>query len=185
MTEFLHAALSFPTVIFSFLLAVVVLYWLAVITGLFDLEDDVPWLGLGGVPAGIVLSLLIALAWLLSLIGGQVLDGGGVALIAVPVVALAGAWLVMRGLLVPLRRLFPQGDRHSRGDLVGRRCVIRTGDATPDFGQAEVTAADGSSAIVQVRTTGQDRLTRGDKALIFEYDKDGEFFWVMPYESEI
>ncbi|MFD2356791.1 hypothetical protein ACFSTC_57330 [Nonomuraea ferruginea] len=62
--------------------------------------------------------------------------------------------------------------------------MIRTGRATPDFGQAEVTAADGSSAVVQVRTTGQDRLTRGQTALIFEYDADGEFFWVMPYESE-
>jgi hypothetical protein len=72
----------------------------------------------------------------------------------------------------------------SRGDFVGRMCVIRTGLASHDFGQAEVTAADGSSAVVQVRTTGQDRLARGDNALIFEYDADGEFFWVMPYESE-
>jgi type 1 fimbria pilin len=135
------------------------------------------------VPAGVALSLLIALAWLLSLIGGQVLPSG--VMIAVPFAALAGAWLAVRALLTPLRRVFPDGGHHSRGDLVGQKCVIRTGEANADFGQAEVTAADGSSAIVQVRTTGQDRLTRGDKALIFEYDKDGEFFWVMPYESEI
>jgi hypothetical protein len=182
MTEFLDTALSFPTVIFSFLLVVVVGYWLTVITGLFELEDDAAWLGLGGVPAGVALSLLIALAWLLSLIGSQVASGGP--LIAVPFAAGAGAWLVTRGLLVPLRRLFPEGDRHSRGDFVGQMCVIRTGAATPDFGQAEVTAADGSSAVVQVRTTGKDRLARGDNGLIFEYDKDGEFFWVMPYERE-
>ncbi|WP_103957190.1 OB-fold-containig protein [Nonomuraea solani] len=182
MGEFLHIALSFPTVVFTFLLVVVVAYWLVVIAGLFELEDDAAWLGLGGVPAGIALSLLIALAWLLCLIGSQVASGG--ALIAVPFAALAGAWLTTRGLRVPLRRLLPEGDRHSRGDFVGQMCVIRTGAATPDFGQAEVTAADGSSAVVQVRTTGQDRLARGDNALIFEYDKDGEFFWVMPYESE-
>ncbi|MEO3873264.1 hypothetical protein ABGB18_31000 [Nonomuraea sp. B12E4] len=160
----------------------VVAYWLAVVTGLFELEDDAAWLGLGGVPGGVAVSLLIALAWLLCLIGSQVTSGGP--LIAVPFAAAAGAWLATRGLLVPLRRLFPEGDRHSRGDFVGRMCVIRTGAATHDFGQAEVTAADGSSAVVQVRTTGQDRLVRGDNALIFEYDKDGEFFWVMPYESE-
>jgi len=183
MTEFLHVALSFPTVIFSFLLAAVLAYWLAVITGVLDLEDDAPWLGLGGVPAGVALSLLIALAWLLSLVGAQVLPEG--ARIAVPFAAAGGAWLAVRALLGPLRRLFPDGGRHSRGDLVGRPCVIRTGAATADFGQAEVTSADGSTAIVQVRTTGQDRLGRGDKALIFDYDKDGEFFWVMPYESEI
>ncbi|MGN9837324.1 hypothetical protein ACTMTI_04270 [Nonomuraea sp. H19] len=158
-------------------------YWLIVITGLFELEDDAAWLGFGGVPAGIALSLLIAMAWLLCLIGSVVVSGG--LLVAVPFAAAGAAWLATRGLLVPLRRLFPEGDRHSRGDFVGRQCVIRTGAATPEFGQAEVTAADGSSAVVQVRTTGQDRLSRGDKALIFEYNADGEFFWVMPYESEL
>ncbi|AQZ67945.1 hypothetical protein BKM31_46615 [[Actinomadura] parvosata subsp. kistnae] len=182
MTDFLHIALSFPTVIFTFLLVVVAVYWLTVITGLFEAEDDATWLGLGGVPAGITLSLLIALAWLLCLIGSVLTPAG--ALTAVPIAAVALAWLAVRGLLKPLRRLFPQGDTRSRGDFIGQMCVIRTGTATPDFGQAEVTAADGASAIVQVRTTGQDRLTRGDNALIFEYDKDGEFFWVMPYESE-
>ncbi|MEV0613343.1 hypothetical protein AB0I81_08445 [Nonomuraea sp. NPDC050404] len=161
----------------------VVAYWLTVITGLFELEDDAAWLGLGGVPAGVALSLLIALTWLLCLIGSVVASDGP--LIAVPFVALGLAWAVTRALLKPLRRLFPQGDTRSRGDFVNQMCVIRTGTATPDFGQAEVTSADGSSAIVQVRTTGQDRLARGDRALIFDYDKDGEFFWVMPYESEL
>jgi hypothetical protein len=183
MTDFIHTALSFPTVVFSFLLVMVAAYWLVVVTGLFELDDDVPWLGLGGVPAGITISLLIAVAWLLTLIGSQFASGG--LLIAVPFAAAGVAWLAARGLVVPLRRLFPTGGGASRGDFIGRRCVIRTGTATQDFGQAEVTAADGSSAVVQVRTTGQDRLARGDKALIFEYDADGEFFWVMPYESEL
>lgn len=47
MGEFLSTALSFPTVIFSFLLVVVAGYWLVVITGLFELDDDAAWLGLG------------------------------------------------------------------------------------------------------------------------------------------
>lgn len=182
MTDFLRVALSFPTAVFSFLLIVVAGYWIVVITGISDLEGDAPWLGFGGVPAGITISLLVALAWLLTLIGSQF--AAGPLLWAVPVLALGGAWLATRVLIAPLRRLVPDGPQPSRGDFVGRRCVIRTGRATPDFGQAEVTAADGSSAVVQVRTTGQDRLTRGQTALIFEYDADGEFFWVMPYESE-
>jgi hypothetical protein len=182
LSEFVQVALSFPTVVFSFLLIVVVGYWVVVITGLFDLEGDAPWLGFGGVPAGITISLLVALAWLLTLVGSQFATG--MLLWAVPVAALVVAWLVTRALLVPLRKLVPDGPQPSRGDFIGQMCVIRTGRATPDFGQAEVTAADGSSAVVQVRTTGQDELTRGQTALIFEYDADGEFFWVMPYESE-
>ncbi|MEV0593441.1 hypothetical protein [Nonomuraea cavernae] len=175
--------LSFPTVIFSFLLVVVVAYWVVVIAGLLDLDEpDATWLGLGGVPAGITISLLVALAWLLSLIGSQLVSGP--ALTVVPVVAAAGAWVCVRAALTTLRRLVPEPRTHSRGDFVGQMCVIRTGQATSDFGQAEVTAPDGSSAVVQVRTTGTDNLARGDDALIFEYDADGEFFWVMPYEKE-
>jgi hypothetical protein len=178
--EFWHVAFGFPTAVFTYPLIVVVAYWLVAITGLFDAGDhDAPWLGFGGVPAGVTLSLLIALAWLLTLAGSQITT-----LPIVPLVALACAWLGTRALITPLRRLVPVEHRATRGDFVGRACVIRTGEATNDFGQAEVTAADGSSAVVQVRTTGGDRLARGDNALIFEYDADGEFFWVMPYESE-
>nr|BFE67179.1 hypothetical protein GCM10020092_004800 [Actinoplanes digitatis] len=39
---------------------------------------------------------------------------------------------------------------------------------------------DGSSAIVQVRTPGDDELRAGSIALIFDFDADGEFFWVVP-----
>ncbi|WP_345392917.1 hypothetical protein [Nonomuraea salmonea] len=92
----------------------VVAYWLAVITGLFEIEDDAAWLGFGGVPAGVALSLLVALAWLLCLIGAVLTSGG--LLIVVPLAASAAAWLAVRALLRPLRALFPP-----RGDPLARR----------------------------------------------------------------
>lgn len=184
MTEFLGAVLAFPTVLFSFLLVVVAGYWIIALTGLFDLEDnDASWLGLAGVPAGITLSLLIALAWLLSLIGGRLVSGIALQLVVL-ILATAIAWSAARLLVIPLRRLYPDAPQPSRADFVGRHCVIRTGQATTDFGQAEVTAADGSSAVIQVRTTGDDRLSRGDNALIFDYSASGEYFLVMPYERD-
>lgn len=184
MSEFLQAVLGFPTVLFSFLLVIVVAYWVIALTGLLDLDDvDASWLGLAGAPAGVTLSIVITLGWLLSLIGGQLVSAPHL-LIAVLIVALAGGWFGARLLVVPLRRLYPHERGPSRHDFVGRHCVIRTGQVTSDFGQAEVTAADGSSAVVQVRTTGDDRLSRGDNALIFDYSSSGEFFLVMPYERD-
>lgn len=195
MTGFLGTALSFPTVLFSFLLLVVVGYWLLVLTGVLDLGDDldvdgVPGLaglGLGGVPSTIVFSLLVAVAWFVSLAGTALLDGLGLgpgARIAasVGVLLAAGfcALLVTRLVTVPLARLFPAGTESSRHAFVGRLCTIRTGRVTADFGQAEVTAVDGSSAIVQVRQPGADPLRAGSSALIYDYDVEGEFFWVMP-----
>jgi hypothetical protein len=62
-----------------------------------------------------------------------------------------------------------------------------------DFGQAEVTADDGTTALVQVRVPSSDlpvagdadgtALARGSTALIFDYDPEEGFFWVMPYDA--
>ncbi|NES14445.1 MULTISPECIES: DUF1449 family protein [Micromonospora] len=197
MADFLGAALSFPTVLFSFLLVVVVGYWLLVLTGVFDLGEDldvhgVPGgilagLGFGGLPSAIVFSLLVGVAWFVSLAGSALLDGFGFGAgariavsLAVLLAALLCAWLVTRLVAVPLSRLFPAGSEASRHAFVGRLCVIRTGQVTGDFGQAEVTAADGSSAVVQVRQHRAEPLRAGSSALIYDYDPDGEFFWVMP-----
>ncbi|MDL4815585.1 hypothetical protein [Actinomadura opuntiae] len=152
-------------------------------------------IGLGGVPATITLSLLIALAWFASL-AGSVLVGGGTPApplaLAVLAAALAAAWLGTRLAVVPLRRVFREEPAASLRDFVGRTCVVRTGRVGVDFGQAEVTADDGSSAIVQVRRhvmdvppggAGVPALAAGSTALIFDFDPDGQFFWVTPYDG--
>ncbi|MFI6483376.1 hypothetical protein ACIBH1_35985 [Nonomuraea sp. NPDC050663] len=180
MSDFIDATLAFPAVIFTFLLVVVIGYWIVVVTGLTHLDEDLAWLGLSGVPAGVTLSLLIALAWFFSLAGGTFVDSTPLR-VGVLVLAVAASWFVTKLLVKPLRRLAPAASP-SRHDFVGMPCVVRTGLAGNSFGQAEVTAADGSTAVVQVRTTGADVLKRGDKALIFDYDAGGEFYYVMPDE---
>lgn len=199
---FFSAALGFPAVVFSFALIVVVAYWILVMLGgigidVLDGDPDAAGgesdgdggllrgLGFGGVPITVVLSLLIAVAWFVSLVGTVALDGydGAGALvvvfsIGVLLAALVCAFAVARLLVLPLRRMFPAGPEASRSDFVGRTCVVRTGRVDASFGQAEVTAADGSSAIVQIRQSAGEALTAGSAALIYDYDADGEFFWV-------
>ncbi|XRQ05236.1 hypothetical protein ACN3XK_53075 [Actinomadura welshii] len=150
------------------------------------------FLGLGGVPVTVVLSLLIAFAWFACLAGSALVDGG-VLRTLVLVAALAAAWGGTRLAVLPLRRAFRRPAEGSLRDFVGLPCVIRTGRVGPDFGQAEVTAPDGSSAIVQVRQPAADvavageaegtALTAGSTALIFDYDPAGQFFWVMPHDA--
>jgi hypothetical protein len=195
MSGFFAAAVSFPAVLFSFMLVVVVLYWLLVLVGadldLLDADADgaggmINTLGLGGVPLMVALSMWITLSWLLAMIGTIVLGAlavAGVLLgIAVLVVAVLGGLLVTRLVVVPIRRAVPRAVEPSRGDFVGRICVIRTGSVSETFGQAEITSDDGSSAIVQVRRPAEmsDRgpLRAGSEALIFDYDPDEEIFWV-------
>jgi hypothetical protein len=225
---FLGAVTGYPTVIFTFALAVVVGYWVLVLVGGAHLHgvrgghgghagghhgpghgpahagghhgpghgpahagghhsphpSPARALGLAGVPITVAASLVVACAWFTALAGRVWL--GGARWFLLPV-ALAGGWAGARLLVVPLRRLIPEPlPPPSRRDFVGLGCVVRTGRVGPDFGQAEVRAADGSSAVVQVRQSLDDAagpgggLRAGASALIYEYDAEGEFFWIMP-----
>jgi hypothetical protein len=191
MNEFIGAAFAFPTAMFSVLLVAVIGYWVVVVLGALDVEsldgggesggdsgDMLSVVGLGGVPITVVLSFLIAIGWFASLAAGALVPGA-FAPAVVLIVALGVAWLVTRLAVIPLRRLFAEAPAPSRADFLGRPCVIRTGTVTLTFGQAEVTVEDGSSAIVQVRQTGEDRLSAGCAAYIYGYDDPGEFFWVV------
>lgn len=184
MKEFAEIALGMPTVVFTVLLVIVVLYWVLAIVGLDVLADDTDLLGLlglRGVPTSVILSLFVAVAWFLSLAGTVWLGKNPLVVVG----ALAGGWLAARLLVNPLRYVLPEPDVSSRNDFVGRMCVIRTGTVTERFGQAEVHSADGASALVQVRRVGSEPLASGDNALIFDYDTAGEFFWVMPYDAAL
>jgi hypothetical protein len=196
MSEFLAATVTFPAVLLSFMLVVVVLFWLLVLIGadldLLDADADggmINTLGLGGVPLMIALSMWITLSWLLAMIGtivlGELAVNGVAGLllgIAVLVVAVLGGLLVTRLVVVPIRRAIPRAVEPTRGDFVGRICVIRTGSVSETFGQAEITSDDGSSAIIQVRRPAEmgagGPLRAGSEALIFDYDPDKEIFWV-------
>ena len=193
MSEFLAATVTFPAVLFSFMLVVVVLYWLLVLVGtdldLLDADAEggmINTLGLGGVPLMVALSMWITLSWLLAMIGtivlGELAVGGVLLGTAVLVVAVLGGLLVTRLVVVPIRRAIPRAVEPTRSDFVGRICVIRTGSVSETFGQAEITSDDGSSAIIQVRRPAEmsDRgpLRAGSEALIFDYDPDKEIFWV-------
>ncbi|MEE1928238.1 DUF1449 domain-containing protein [Streptomyces sp. TRM 70351] len=202
---FLDAALAFPAVLFGFALVVVAVYWCAVLlggavipgaeaphggegvgsggSGAHGAGTGLAAFGLGGVPVTVVLSLLTAIAWFVSLAGTALFAGALPRLLTLPC-ALAAAWWGTRLLLRPLRRLTPAEEDIARSDFTGRVCTIRTGRVGPGFGQAEVAASDGSTALVQVRAAGTDaaRLMAGSTALLYHYDAEGEFFHVAPFD---
>lgn len=142
MTEFIHAALAFP--------AVVLAYWLLVVVGLLDAAATMV--------TAVAVSLFAALAWFAGVAGTVLLRRddltGPVPAIGVLAGALVASFLVTRLLMRPLRYMIPEEILPSRRDFVGRMCVIRTSRVDLTFGQAEVRAADGSAAVIQVRRHG-------------------------------
>jgi hypothetical protein len=173
MDEFLNATATFPTVLFTAGLMVVVGFWLLVLLGVadhdgFDGDVDTDALSLGGVPVSVSASMLIALSWFFSLAGSVLLARTGmpsallhllgVVLLFASVIA---SWCMTRLLVRPLAKLFPDEPGPSRQDFIGLTCTIRTGRVDADFGQAEVAARDGSTAVVQVRQNDGGRLALG------------------------
>ncbi|MYV98668.1 hypothetical protein [Streptomyces sp. SID3343] len=206
MGEFVRAALAFPAVLFSFALVVVAGYWLLVLMGGVGVGHgghdghSGPWghgghdhqVGHGnhdshtdaaGVPVTVTLSFAIAVTWFVALVGTALTDRWWLRAAALPV-ALGLGWLTATCVRRAGRRLFPPETPSLRGDFVGRTCVVRTGRVGPDFGQAEVRAEDGSTAILQVRTD-ESGLGSGSTALIFDYDVAGEVFLITRFDSAL
>ncbi|MEU4647331.1 hypothetical protein [Nocardia fluminea] len=205
MGEFFAATLTFPTALFTFALLVVIGFWLLVLVGGTETElldgsesgsdtGSLDALGLGGVPVTVAVTGLVTLSWFSSLAGTVaigaiglsgigVLLAGLVVLIVAAVTAVAGTRLAV----IPLRRFFRADTQPSRQDFIGRMCVVRTGHVDTEFGQAELTSADGSSAFIQIRQSTLHAaiapLTHGDSAVVFEYDPATDAFWVAALEG--
>ena len=197
MGTFLVAATGIPTILLTSALVVVVAFWLLVAVGAaeshgFDAHAHFDAWGMGGVPVTVAFSLLTAFAWFLSLSATVLLEplthAGPARWLAGPAVFIAAllvAWRLTRLFVRPLQRLFPDEPGPSRLDFVGLICTIRTGEVDAGFGQAEVAAKDGSTAVVQVRQSGGEDLTSGSTGLLYAYDEAGEFFWVARYDTAL
>ena len=199
--DFMRAASAFPAVLFGFALVVVAGYWLLVLLGGVGVgHGDHAGDGHGGadahgghgdadhtdsatVPITVTVSFAIAVTWFVSLVATALTDRFWLRAAALPA-ALGCGWLTARLVRALGRRLLPPERPPVRADFVGRTCVIRTGRVGHDFGQAEVRAHDGSTALLQVRTDESD-LVAGGTALIYDYDADGEFFRVTRYDSAL
>jgi len=181
MHEFLAAALGWPTLIFSVLLAALMVYWLLAIVGLVDLGESLDMdmgggdagaeigliasyavaFGLSGVPFSIVATLLVVIGWLLSTLAGIWLLPQVPALpfhiahiVAGTVVLLAAGALsivITARLVRPLRGLFAMRYGTQSAELVGQSCRILTGVVDEHQGRAEVARPGIGGAGINIR----------------------------------
>lgn len=209
MEVFIQTATSFPTVVFSALLLLMLLYWAIVIAGGLDVDaldgsegasgaleaaeggvkgglDVLNWLTKKRLPMSVSASLVILAGWATSYLGTRVLLVApkgvvpeGMAAWGVGAGAFAVGWIFSSAVASPLGPLFETHRADENRDLVGKSCRIQTGGVTADFGAAVV--LDGASSdVIQVRFRGNGSLSRGDEALIVNYDADTNTFSVEP-----
>lgn len=207
MGELLHIAMAWPSVVYTLLSGLALLYWVFVIIGALDidfLEFDVDvdleidgaadgaTEGLGGAlglltalrlrnaPITVTFSFLFLFAWAFSVLGVHYLAANGFAMGAAVLVGSFFASVPITAVLTrPMRPLFATQTGTTRAELTGRTCVVTTGRVDGGFGQAEISDR-GDHLLVQVRCDEANELQRGQEALIIDYDEEREAYTVEP-----
>ncbi|HHG4946341.1 hypothetical protein [Pseudomonas aeruginosa] len=195
MEGFLQTALSFPTVLFSFLLILAINYWGIVALGMveidvldLDAESVVDGAGqaeglaallaklkLNGVPVTLVLTLLSFFAWFLCyFVQLWLLSALPLGWLRYPlgaVVAVGALFLaapLAATLCRPLRPLFRKLESTSSKSVLGQVAVVRSGRVTLQHGEA-LLEDGGAGLILKVRAEENKGFKRGDRVVLLEY----------------
>jgi hypothetical protein len=142
-------------------------------------------LHLRSAPATVIFSLIITFAWLVSVVTMQVVTRSLPAL-AGPLLSLAvlvGSFALALPLTSiaarPLAKVFAPKHAPIKSDFIGRTCTVRTGSVSHKFGEA--TLRDGGAGLVlRIRVEDGKQLSRGEQALIVDYDAERETYLVEP-----
>jgi hypothetical protein len=214
MEALLNFSAQFPTVIYSTLLGIVVIYWLVGMLGIIDLDlapdadldieldTDVTasagaltglllTFGLTGVPFTLVISIVLLVSWLISIYAQiyvmSLLDTVWLYYLVgiTSTVVVFFISLPVTGLLIrPLRGMFNSVETATSDHLVGRDGTVATGKVTASFGQAKV-LNEGAEILLDVRCEPEHTLTMGDKVLLIEYCREKHSYIVAPLPKEL
>ncbi|BDU15177.1 hypothetical protein [Lysobacter auxotrophicus] len=197
MNDFLTTALTFPTLLYSIVLAVCVVYWLLAATGLVDADGPdgliggeshghghdgdassiaamIARLGLSGVPVMIVLTVLAFLGWLGTyfvhlLVLRSLPDAFRLlAGIGVAIAMLVPGVFATSLLLRPLSRLLLRLRPPTEASILGRVAIVSTPSVDAGYGQATVDDG-GAGLVLQIRDAQAERFKRGDRVVLIEY----------------
>ncbi len=139
------------------------------------------FLGVGNMPLLLALGLESLLAWFTSIVLVTLVgDVTGWVATLVNFAILIGSLLVGIWVTVKLGRRFAHVFKPTHAakqrEFVGSICTITTDKVTETFGQAEVRDDEGGSLVLQVRCRHENDFRSGDRALIYDLDREtGEF----------
>lgn len=140
-------------------------------------------------PMTVKLSLYFVLGWFVTVMTSYY--AGDLLSAILPARVWGAALLGLTALLcLPLTALFTlpfdpafktHNGPHNR-DFIGRVAEVRTGRVDSNFGQALVSDG-GAGLLVEVRCSGSAQLTRGQRALLLDYDAGSGVYEVEAYDA--
>lgn len=194
MKPFYQIVASFPTVFFTILLIIVVAYWLLAMLGAveisvldFDMDIDTDMsttsaitgfmmrLGLHGVPATIIISLIAIFGWLISYYAvyfffGIFSTGFLRYVLGLPVLlgSLYAAIMLTAFCIKPMRPFFQKTHQQTIKRVLGQVAVVRSVVVNNQTGEAML-ADGGAGLILKVRSSAGAEFQRGDRVVLLEY----------------
>jgi hypothetical protein len=84
----------------------------------------------------------------------------------------------------PLRGKFDTEEPNAAADLIGRTCRIITSEVNERFGQAEY-ATEAAPLLLNVRTRTAAVLSKGDAAVIVDFDPEQNIYFVERTKTEV
>ncbi|WP_114783496.1 OB-fold-containig protein [Botryobacter ruber] len=211
MTELIQAAFSAVGILPTALLFFVTLYWVAVISGLLDLDfldieieadlnleteadgaSSVAWLNnalgffnLGKVPLMVFLTFLALPFWIITLLAIHYLQlESVVAGWAMLVPAFVAALFISKVFTTPFVKLFAalEKEHASKETIIGQVCTVVLPASDAELGQAAVKTA-GAPLLLNVRATTGQSLLKGQSALVIDYNAENKIYLIEPYET--
>lgn len=204
MNLFLQNSLTFPSIIFSALLIIILFYWLCAAFGLLDIDlfnidseldtnidatGFAGWLaklGLAGIPVTIILTFFTLFGWFMSYFTNYWIISfietnliryliGFIAFIIICFISLNLTALCLK----PLRKkLMSQNKTKSVHQLIGKSAVVRSEYISESRGEA-ILEDGGAGLILQIRAPATENIKRGDSVVIISYDANTHSYQVV------
>ncbi|HYH06060.1 MAG TPA: hypothetical protein VEK11_03270 [Thermoanaerobaculia bacterium] len=197
MSAFLAAVLSFPTVVFTVLLGLFLLYAIAALIGALDfhaldgilgihdastgaLEGVLHAFGVTGVPLTLFAGAVSLVGWTTAYLGDRFLPDSTPVDTGIFVGASVLGLVLGSRIVRPLRHAFVDAEGPHNRQLVGKICTIRSLRVSDNAGTAEV-----GDVVAEVRCFRENDLTLGSKAVVYDYDDQKNLYHVGPIDPTI
>ena len=142
----------------------------------------------GDVPMMILLSSFAFTAWAFSLLSNYYFNPGGAAWLSlvflIPNIVLS--MLITKIVTTPVKHLFKHATAGGEAPMkiVGKTCIVTTGEVTPAFGQAQIQLDDGPPVTLNVRCSEDVSLVKGQEAVVIDHDEEKNTYQVIPFNLE-